>query len=55
METSTSSNGSMIKLTSTNYSIWRPMMEDLLYCRYLFDLIDVTTCCDDGAIAKHKT
>jgi hypothetical protein len=28
------------------------MMEDLLYCRDLFDPIDVTTCCDDGGIAK---
>lgn len=31
----------MVKLTSTNYSIWRPMMEDLLYCKDLFDPIDV--------------
>ncbi|VFQ84242.1 unnamed protein product [Cuscuta campestris] len=36
-----SGNHSMVKLTSTNYSIWRPMMEDLLYCKDLFDPIDV--------------
>ena len=31
----------MVKLTSTNYFIWRPMMEDLLYCKDLFDSMDV--------------
>ena len=29
--------GMMIKLTSSNYSIWKSRMEDLLYCRDLFD------------------
>lgn len=26
-------SGTMIKPTSTNYSIWKPQMEDLLYCK----------------------
>ena len=30
----------MIKLTATNYSLWKPRMEDLLNCRDLFDLIE---------------
>ena len=38
-----SSNSSMVKLTSTNYSIWRPMMEDFLFCKDLYDPIDLTT------------
>ncbi len=32
-----SSTGSMIKLTASNFSIWKPRMEDLLYCKDLFD------------------
>ncbi|KAK4340240.1 hypothetical protein RND71_041702 [Anisodus tanguticus] len=35
-----SSGSSMVKLTSTNYSIWRSMMEDLLYCRDLYEPIE---------------
>lgn len=33
----TSSSGVMIKLTSSNYSLWKPRMEDLLYCKDLID------------------
>ena len=29
----------MIKLTTSNYSIWKPMMEDVLYCKDLHDPI----------------
>ena len=32
MEESSSSNNTMIKLTATNYSIWKSRMEDLLCC-----------------------
>ena len=28
-----SSSGTMVKLSSTNYSIWKSRMEDLLYCK----------------------
>ena len=52
MEANTSSIGSMIKLTSTNYSIWRPMVDDWLYCRDLFDSFDIANCFDDVAVAK---
>ena len=30
----------MIKLTATNYSLWKSMMEDLLNCKDLYDPID---------------
>ena len=30
----------MIRLTSSNYSIWKPRMEDILYCKDLYALID---------------
>ena len=29
----------MIKLTASNYSIWNTMMEDILYCKELFEPI----------------
>ena len=29
----------MIKLNSMNYSTWKPMMEDLLYCKDLYKSI----------------
>ena len=29
----------MIKLDASNYSVWKPMMEDLLYCKDLYELI----------------
>jgi hypothetical protein len=31
--------GGMIKLDSTNYSLWKPMMEDILYCKDLYQPI----------------
>ena len=30
----------MIKLTTSNYSIWKAKMEDILYCKELFELIE---------------
>ena len=47
------SGSSMVKLTSTNYSIWRPMIEDLLYCRDLFDPIETITN-SDGSVTEPK-
>ncbi|XP_048323873.2 retrovirus-related Pol polyprotein from transposon TNT 1-94 [Ziziphus jujuba] len=35
-----SSSGAMVKLTATNYTLWRPRMEDLLNCKDLFDPIE---------------
>ena len=32
--------GAMIKLTESNYSIWKSRMEDYLYCKDLFDPIE---------------
>ena len=29
----------MIKLDSSNYSLWKPMMEDILYCKDLYEPI----------------
>ena len=38
----------MIKLIASNYSIWNTRMEDILYCKELFKLIErrgyKTTC-----------
>ena len=33
-------SGPMIKLTITNYSLWKSMMEDLLNCKDLYDPIE---------------
>ena len=33
-------SGPMIKLTATNYSLWKFMMEDLLDCKDLYDPIE---------------
>ena len=33
-------SGTMIKLTATNYSLWKSMMEDLLNCKDLYDPIE---------------
>ena len=33
-------SGLMIKLTITNYSLWKSMMEDLLNCKDLYDPIE---------------
>ena len=30
----------MVKLSVSNYSIWKPMMEDVLYCKDLHDPIE---------------
>ena len=30
----------MIKFTATNYSFWKPMMEDFLNCKDLYDPIE---------------
>ena len=29
----------MIKIDSSNYSLWKPMMEDILYCKDLYEPI----------------
>ena len=31
--------GLMVKPTSTNYSIWKPQIEDILYCKDLYNPI----------------
>lgn len=38
------SGAGMIKLNSSNYSIWKPIMEDILYCKDLHEPIQG----DDG-------
>jgi hypothetical protein len=35
------SSSSMVKLTASNYSIWKTRMEDILYCKDLFDPIEM--------------
>ena len=30
----------MVKVSTSNYSIWKPMMEDVLYCKDLHDVIE---------------
>ena len=30
----------MVKLSASNHSIWKPMMEDVLYCKDLHDPIE---------------
>ncbi|KAK4434907.1 Retrovirus-related Pol polyprotein from transposon TNT 1-94 [Sesamum alatum] len=43
MEDSITHDGDMFKLTAENYSYWKPMMEDHLYCENLHDpIIDET-------------
>ncbi|CAL1401497.1 unnamed protein product [Linum trigynum] len=34
------SSGAMIKLTSSNYSIWKPQMEDILFFKDLYEPIE---------------
>ncbi|BBH04434.1 hypothetical protein Prudu_015575 [Prunus dulcis] len=36
-ESSSSSSATMLKLTASNYSIWNPRMEDILYCKDLYE------------------
>jgi hypothetical protein len=31
------SSNSMVKLTASNYSIWKTRMEDIMHCKELFD------------------
>nr|XP_040249189.1 uncharacterized protein LOC120966742 [Aegilops tauschii subsp. strangulata] len=38
LEESATTSG-MIKLDSSNYSLWKPMMEDILYCKDLYEPI----------------
>ncbi|CAH9062481.1 unnamed protein product [Cuscuta epithymum] len=38
---STSSSGAMIMLTATNYTLWKPRMEDFLSCKDLFDPVEM--------------
>lgn len=33
-------SGIMIKLSASNYSVWKPMMEDILYCKDLHEPIE---------------
>ena len=40
MEENNGSTGTMIKLTSTNYSIWKPKMEDILYYKDMYDPVE---------------
>ena len=49
-----SSSSSMVKLTSTNYSIWRPMMEDMLFCKDLYDPLETVTNSDGSVIKPSK-
>ena len=30
----------MVKLLASNYLVWKPMIEDVLYCKDLHDLIE---------------
>ena len=51
----------MIKLTASNYSIWKTRMEDILYCKELFEPIEckgykpVTTTEDEWKKLNRKT
>ena len=51
----------MIKLTTSNYSIWKTRMEDILYFKELFELIEcrgyksVTTIEDEWKKLNRKT
>ena len=37
------SSHSMIKVMTSNYAIWKPRMEDILYCKDLYDPIEGDT------------
>jgi hypothetical protein len=39
------SSNSMVKLTASNYLIWKTRMEDLLYCKKLFNPIEIELKC----------
>ena len=32
--------GSMIVLSATNYAVWKPSMEDILFCKDLHDPLE---------------
>jgi hypothetical protein len=34
------SNNTMIKLTSSNWQIWKSKMEDILYCKDLYEPVE---------------
>lgn len=38
-----SDSGAMIKLTATNYTLWRPVWKNFFYCKDLFDPIEEET------------
>ena len=40
----------MIKLTTANYSLWKSMIEDLLNCKDLYDLIEGDNAKPDGML-----
>ena len=40
MATEDSSLSAMIKLTASNYAIWNLLMENLLYCKDLYDSLE---------------
>ena len=54
-------NSGIIKLTASNYSIWKTRMEDILYCKELFEPIEcrgyklVTTIEDEQKKLNRKT
>ncbi|KAK9715174.1 hypothetical protein RND81_06G147700 [Saponaria officinalis] len=37
----------IIKLTATNYPIWKPRMKDILYCKDLHHVVETSTKPDD--------
>jgi hypothetical protein len=38
----------MVKLTASNYSIWKTRMEDILYCKELFEPIELNVIKQDA-------
>ena len=46
--------GSMIKLTTTNYSLWKSMMNDILSCKDLYDPIEGDNATSDADWKKLK-
>jgi hypothetical protein len=42
------SSNSMVKLTASNYSIWKTRMEDILYCKELFEPIELNVIKQDA-------
>ena len=54
-----SNNGTMIKLSSSNYGIWKSHMEDLLYCNDAYGPLSSTkpanTSDDAWKVSNRKT